>query len=62
MREEFLKEIINTLVEEENLTKEELEKKYGKIPENVPIAPTTHGEEEAIKKETNNDETSDKNI
>lgn len=40
--------MIEELEKDIELSKEELEAKYGKIPEVVPVAPTTHDKEEAV--------------
>lgn len=40
--------MVEELEKDLELSREELEKKYGKIPKKVPVAPETHGKEEAI--------------
>ena len=67
MTEEELEKVVDNILEDNNLTKEELEKKYGKIiQEEVSVAPISHTLDEAVMfKNTElreDNETTDKNI
>lgn len=49
MTEEELEKVVDNMLEDDNLSKEELEKKYGKImQEEVSVAPTSHTLDESI--------------
>ena len=49
MTEEMLEKVVDNMLEDDNLPKEELEKKYGEImQEEVSVAPISHTLDEAI--------------
>lgn len=67
MTEEELEKVVDKMLEDNNLSKEELEKKYGEIiQEEVSVAPISHTLDEAVMfKNTElgeNNETTNENI